>query len=213
MMLCNNNVLVLSTKKEMVKIEVEDCIHGKLDLSFSRMRYNELIMKDVGIEERGIFLMDDNGYVIYISFDKALLDLLKLSFNEPKRRAYEFLKGAQPVDLNKVQNIPLNVSKSFSPKSYKLWKCHETMVTQCILVYFEEFAIITYSIDGLVKMWSYKNNHLFFSIRLPNFIHNTWDMQMIHKKRANRNISTTVSLLNYLKETIDKGVEKPTELL
>lgn len=63
----------------------------------------------------------------------------------------------------------------------KVIKSHDIIVTQCILVYFEELAIITYAYDGLVKLWAFNDpDDLFFSIRLPNFIHNTWDMHEIH---------------------------------
>ena len=80
-------------------------------------------------------------------------------------------------------------------------------------MYFEILAIITYAHDGLVKMWAYKSSQLFFSIRLPNFIHNKWDMQIIHQKRANRNISRTTNLLNSLKQLMNKKVDKPTALI
>lgn len=83
----------------------------------------------------------------------------------------------------------------------------------CFLLYLEEVAIVTYSYDGLVKLWPFKENRLFFSIRLPNFIHNTWDMEKIHQKRAHRNISSTTSLLESLKQRIDKIKEDTATLL
>lgn len=66
------------------------------------MKYNQYINGPLKIEERGIFFMDDNGYVLYIPLDKTIVDLLKISFDEPKRRSYEFQKGAQSVTVHKT---------------------------------------------------------------------------------------------------------------
>ena len=66
-MLCNNNILVIvEGRKEMVKIMLEECLNIKGDLNFSKVRYGELVEKGVGVEERGLFVLDDSGYVFYI---------------------------------------------------------------------------------------------------------------------------------------------------
>lgn len=78
-LLCNNNVLVLIGKgKEVVRIMLEECVSSKIEINFSKIKYNELIKKDLGIEERGVFALDDNGFVLYIPIDKDIVDTLKI---------------------------------------------------------------------------------------------------------------------------------------
>ena len=58
----------------MVRIMLEECVSSKLDLNFSKIKYNDLVKKDLDILERGIFALDDTGFVLYVPFDNNLLN-------------------------------------------------------------------------------------------------------------------------------------------
>lgn len=53
--------------------------------------------------------MDDSGWMLYLPIDKPLLDLMKLSIAEPKRRSFEFMKGSQSIDVPKVETIAISI--------------------------------------------------------------------------------------------------------
>ena len=67
-------LILIGNKKEMVRIMLEECVSSKLDLNFSKIKYNDLVKKDLDILERGIFALDDTGFVLYVPFDNNLLN-------------------------------------------------------------------------------------------------------------------------------------------